>query len=159
MKLILVRHAQAGPYCADDAGRDLTIVGQKQAQQSAQTLLEKYTPELIICSPYNRARQTAEYIYHETVANGNIPKQKILNEITPDDDPVQALNSISRFLQEEYAQIQTVVVVCHMPIVAKMAALLEEQDLMPFELAEYRVFEAPAVAISFATLCGQFIPT
>lgn len=158
MKLIFVRHGQATAYCADDAGRNLTPFGQDQAKQSATSLLQKYQPDIIISSPYNRAKQTAQELYRMASLQGQAPKFLTLSSITPDDDPKQGLNDIAQLLFDKSDDKQCVVVVCHMPIVAHMTQILDELPYAPFALAEYRVFELDVIAQGLACQIDGFCP-
>jgi len=61
--LILMRHAQATPYAETDRLRPLTEQGREQATQSAQQIQQQgECPQLIVCSPYVRAQQTARLV-------------------------------------------------------------------------------------------------
>ncbi len=157
MKLIFVRHGQATAYCADDAGRNLTSFGQMQAKQSAKSLLKKYQPDVIISSPYHRAKQTAQEIYQMASLQGHNPEFLTLTSITPDDDPEQGLEDIAQLLLKRPDNL-CVVVVCHMPIVAHMTSILDELPYTPFALAEYRVFELAVIAQGLACQIDGFCP-
>ncbi|PNK61694.1 SixA phosphatase family protein [Psychrobacter sp. FDAARGOS_221] len=162
MKLILMRHGQAGYQSTNDADRQLTEFGQKQAQQSAQALLERYQPDLFVVSPYTRAKQTLAAF---TKINPEIPVVE-LEGITPDADPVKGLDSIFDLVLDaakqngvsEQDKLECVLVVCHMPIVAKMAGLLIAQDAEPYALAEARVFDAELVAPDMGDEVDRFVP-
>ncbi|CAM4451035.1 MAG: 2,3-bisphosphoglycerate-dependent phosphoglycerate mutase [Legionella sp.] len=64
LTLWLVRHGEssinAGTWSTNPADAQLTILGQKQAQTAATNITE--TPDLIICSPFIRARESADFI-------------------------------------------------------------------------------------------------
>lgn len=156
MKLIFIRHGQATAYCADDAGRNLTEFGQAQAQETAEQLLSKYSPNLIIASPFNRANQTAQIL--SNLANAqNKPHHFItLDTITPDDDPEKGVDDITALVNPQ--EHECVVVVCHMPIVAHMTALLDGQVPVSFELAEYRVLDISVIAQGLGTQVDAFSP-
>ena len=65
-RLLLIRHGES------EGNRDrvftrtpevpLTAVGRAQARAAAEFVRERYTPALLVSSPFNRARQTAEII-------------------------------------------------------------------------------------------------
>jgi phosphohistidine phosphatase len=60
MLLILLRHAEAVDRAADDASRQLTAKGIDQAARVAKYLRRKQLlPDLVVCSPVTRAKQTA----------------------------------------------------------------------------------------------------
>ncbi|WP_435938205.1 phosphoglycerate mutase family protein [Moraxella bovoculi] len=165
MKLIFVRHGQAGPYCADDAGRDLTDFGRQQAHETADFLVNysKESPvNVIIASPYNRANQTATIILESLMDAEQNPAFITISSITPDDDPNIGLDDIDCAIRHKFGMETdelTVIIVCHMPIVARMAAILDGLSPSGFELAECRVFGAEVMAPELAKQIAQFIPT
>lgn len=164
MKLIFVRHGQAGPYCADDAGRDLTDFGRQQAHEMADFLVN-YTKEspidAIIASPYNRANQTATILLESLVNTEQNPAFITISSITPDDDPSIGLDDIDCAIRHKFGietDELTVAIVCHMPIVARMTAILDGLSPSSFELAECRVFDTEVIAPELAKQIAQFIP-
>ncbi len=72
MDLFLIRHGQslanaAGKLIADEYD-GLSALGISQSQQLAETLeIMKHKPSLIFSSPWARARQTAEYVYSDSL--------------------------------------------------------------------------------------------
>lgn len=64
LTLWLVRHGEssinAGTWSTNPADARLTLLGQEQAQTAAVSVTE--TPDLIICSPFIRAKESADYI-------------------------------------------------------------------------------------------------
>jgi phosphohistidine phosphatase len=63
MQLLLVRHAEAVDYgegVSSDADRHLTMRGMATAQKLADTLQGKLQLDAVVCSPFLRAKQTAE---------------------------------------------------------------------------------------------------
>lgn len=65
MELCLVRHgiaAERGPAYPDDALRPLTGKGKERLREAAPGLALLFTPEVIVTSPYRRARETAEIL-------------------------------------------------------------------------------------------------
>ncbi|STZ55629.1 Phosphohistidine phosphatase sixA [Moraxella lacunata] len=162
MKLIFIRHGQATAYCADDAGRNLTEFGQAQASQTAMHLTERYSLDMIVASPFNRADQTAKILQNTATGQGQSPTFITLGSITPDDDPVAGVADIERIVTSHYGHEhdKTIAVVCHMPIVARMVAHLDADGLPPpmFDLAEYRVMTADVIAQGLARQSERFSP-
>ncbi|MDO4441249.1 MAG: phosphoglycerate mutase family protein [Moraxella sp.] len=162
MKLIFVRHGQAAPYCDDDAGRDLTDFGRQQAKQTAEFLAgESGSVDVIIASPYNRANQTANIILDELTAAGQETAFITVSSITPDDDPQIGLDDIEYAIRHKYGTQTdnlTAVIVCHMPIVARMTAILEDSTPSHFELAECRMLDTEVIAAGLARQVGRFVP-
>lgn len=161
MKLIFVRHGQAGPYCEDDAGRDLTEFGRLQATQTAQHITSMHQLDLIIASPYNRADQTAKILQEQAIASGQSPSFVTVSSITPDDDPVTALDDIDCVIRAKFnmdTDDKCIAIVCHMPIVARMVAQLDGLSPAAFELAECRVLQTTVLAEGLARSVDVFIP-
>lgn len=150
MKLILVRHGDAGAYTLPDHERNLSELGKQQAKKTAQWL-NATKIDKVISSPYNRAKQTAQIL-------SNLP-MTICEQITPDDNAAIGLVQIGKLIDDEIVKNNgTVLVVCHMNIIAKMADLLDEQGVCGFGLAEARVFELPFVGTGQGKQIEQFIP-
>lgn len=151
MKLILVRHGDAGAYTLPDNERNLSKLGQAQAGQTAQ-FLQKFAIDQVISSPYHRAVQTATILT-------NLPLV-ICDKITPDDDAKNGLLAIAHLVDDAIVQNHgTVLVVCHMNIIAKMADLLDGQGLDGFHLAEARVFDLPFIGVGQGTEIERSVPT
>lgn len=155
MKLILVRHGEANAVnhtsIKTDAQRTLTALGLKQAQQTADWINKHYKPDLLIVSPYVRARQTMQTI--EQACN---QQAQVCDIITPMDDDKLGLDHISD--KAEQQQAQCVVVVCHMNIVAHMHARATGLSFQPFSLAEARVLEQHIIADGLSKELQYFIP-
>ncbi|WP_438012725.1 phosphohistidine phosphatase SixA [Psychrobacter raelei] len=148
MQVIFMRHGEAQNYNDNDAERQLTQLGQQQAAETAQHLLSQYQPDAFVVSPYVRAQQTLEALRQFA------PEIPVIVQpnITPSDDPLQALHSLMDVDGE------CVVVVCHMPIVAKMAAQLTADEPEPFSLAEARIFETVFIAPNMGHEIGRYVP-
>ncbi|GAA0319715.1 phosphohistidine phosphatase SixA [Psychrobacter aestuarii] len=150
MKIILMRHGQAAHDAPTDSERPLTTFGEAQALETGEYLAAKYTPELLIVSPYLRAQQSAAKVSACFDALPSLTQ----DNITPEDDARAALNTLA-----QYDDNECMVVVCHMSIVAHIAGLLTGEYPESFELAEARVFETDFVMMGMATECDRFVPT
>lgn len=149
MRLILIRHGEADfDRSGVDALRQLTERGHQQAALTAQYITEHFQPDLFVVSPYIRAQQTLAHIQQNFA---DVPTQ-VYQEITPDDPAAPALHWLSQLTEE------TIVVVCHMNIIAYIAALLTEDAPEPFHLAEVRVYEHPAVMVGLSQETARFVP-
>lgn len=152
MKIILMRHGQAEDYKHPDSSRQLTEFGHLQAKQSAEYLLDRYQPDLFVVSPFDRAQQTLAAL---SALKPNVPI-RIHDNITPSDDARAALAGLAEVAE---GTVECMVVVCHMSIVAKLAALLIGETPEPFALAEARVFEMEFVAADMGKEIDRFVPT
>lgn len=104
MRLYLLRHGEAEPYRSDDASRALVEAG-RRAVLSKCPHLEPV--ERFYCSPYLRARQTAELVQPQA---GRSP---ILDErLTPD----RPISEVMALLQAEEAV--TTLLVAHNPLLS-----------------------------------------
>lgn len=162
MKLIFIRHGDAGAYTHPDHARNLSDIGKAQAQQTADWLYD-YTqknamsPDLFIVSPYNRAQQTGDIVRH------NFPTTplEIYEHITPNDNAINAIKGLDHIIETALhtnPNLDCVVIVCHMSIVAYMVAILTGETAEGFTLAEARVIETPVFAPDLATEITRFIP-
>ena len=159
MKLIFIRHGQATAYCADDAGRNLTEFGQAQAHETAGYIAGGHDVDLIVASPFNRAYQTAQILQTALENEGRAVELITLDSITPDDDPMQGLDDLDKLLQaKSIGDDACVVVVCHMPIVAHMVAILTGLGAVSFDLAGVAVLETPVIAPDLAQEIAYFSP-
>ena len=148
MQLILLRHVEAEPYRQHDATRQLTERGQAQADWMARHLLSRVRPTRLCVSPLIRAKQTLEPL---RLALPDIPCT-VLDVLKPDDDPQVAIEQLSTYTDG------CVLVVCHMNIIASMAALMVDDDPESFELAEARCFETALILPSLATERWRLLP-
>lgn len=153
MKLILIRHGDAGAYTLPDNERNLSALGQAQAQKTAEWLQQNAKPTLFISSPYNRAVQTCNIVKQ---AFADVEHQIFAN-ITPDDDAQTAINGLADLL-ENMNDDDCVVIVCHMNIIAYMAGLLTGEQPESFSLAEARMLETNVLANGLATEIRRFTP-
>lgn len=154
MKIVIVRHGKAEPHAASDAARALTGQGHKQARATAAWLRERFGHGKglrLLASPYRRAQETAA-----SIAEALGHAVHTVSAITPDDDPRLALAAIEKAAHGA----EVVVVVSHMPLVAGLAAWLEQGVLggRGFDLAEARVLEAEVLGAAQATALEAFVP-
>lgn len=148
MKIILMRHGQAEDETRPDSARQLTDYGQQQAAQTADYIIEHYTPDHFVVSPYKRAQQTLA----ELQSRAPTVPVTIQDNITPSDDAHTALADIAKI------EAECLVVVCHMSIIAYLAGLLTGDSPESFALAEARVFEMEFVMTGMATEIDRFVP-
>lgn len=150
MKIILMRHGQAESYANvdSDSARKLTDFGQAQALETANYLAEHYQADMLVVSPYVRAQQTAAQVNGCFSALSPVTQ----DNITPEDDAREALKTLGEH------ESDCMIVVCHMSIVAHIAALLTGDYPESFALAEARVFETEFVMMGMATEIDRFVP-
>ena len=99
-------------------------------------------------SPYKRAQQTLA----ELQSRAPTVPVTIQDNITPSDDAHVALADIAKI------EAESLVVVCHMSIIAYLASLLTGDSPESFALAEARVFEMEFVMTGMATEIDRFVP-
>lgn len=158
MKLVLIRHGDAGAYTLPDAARNLSALGQAQAAQTADFLKTHMpSPDMLIVSPYARARQTLAVLCEAL----NWQQTPVIYEgVTPDDDARAAIAGLSALIETAgLGDDAWVVVVCHMGIIAELAALLSGDTKEDFALAEARIYDLPCVAVGAnAEQIGHYVP-
>lgn len=150
MQLTLVRHGEAAPPVnGNDTKRPLTERGHLQAEQTAQYLKDIVKPEVFVVSPLLRAQET---LAHLQAFYKDVPVV-ICNAIKPDDDAKVAVEWLSQLPYE------SIVVVCHMNVVAHIASILTEESFHSFHLSEARIYDQAVIAAGLSTQLKSFIPT
>lgn len=150
MQLTLVRHGEAAPPVnGNDTKRPLTERGHLQAEQTAQYLKDIVKPEVFVVSPLLRAQET---LAHLQAFYKDVPVV-ICNTIKPDDDAKVAVEWLSQLPYE------SIVVVCHMNVVAHIASILTEESFHSFHLSEARIYDQAVIAAGLSTQLKSFIPT
>lgn len=150
MQLTLVRHGEAAPAInGNDTKRPLTTRGHAQAEQTADFIKQKVQPDLFVVSPLLRAQETLLHIQQKYE---NVPVL-ICDYIKPDDDAEVAVEWLSKLPYE------SIVVVCHMNVVAYVEEILTNQNFHGFSLAETRIYEQAVIAEGLSTKQATFIPT
>lgn len=114
--LILMRHAQAAYNAETDRLRPLTLEGRQKAVQSARQLLQDgHKPQLILCSPYLRAQQTAQLA-------GEILQVPPQSDVQLDGRLSAA--GLVQFARQLLSQYNTVLLIGHNPAISLAAAVL-----------------------------------
>lgn len=128
MRLWLLRHGHAEPHAGSDALRRLTTHGRQEVLQSAAQLIGRPL-EAILCSPYVRARQTAELVVEAL-------QSRLIVEIVPWLTPESSLGSALAYLAARPES--ELLVVSHQPLIGDLAGMLEHghrQQALPMATA------------------------
>lgn len=150
MQLSLVRHGEAAPPINGvDSKRPLTERGHLQAQQTAEFVQNNVQPDVFVVSTLLRAQETLAHIQKYFA---DVPVL-ICDKIKPDDDAKLAIEWLSQL------PFESIVVVCHMNVVAHIAEQLTHEHFHPFALAEARLYEQSVIAHGLSTQTKAFIPT
>lgn len=143
MHLYLVRHAIAVEHGAagyKDADRPLTEEGIERMQKAARGL-EHFIdpPDLIVSSPYLRAKQTAEILAVALQSRDGIAEWSM---ITPASAPANAIAPIN----EQSAINNSLMLVGHEPHISRLASLLlgTKTDAIQFKKGAVCALEVPA---------------
>jgi len=132
MRVILMRHAEAVTVgtngVTDDFDRHLTAHGRRQAAAVAAHVGQTLTLDAILCSPFRRARETAEAL-KSLLPNGGevIVADELASESGNIDGMAAALASTGS---------EVVAAVGHMPDIAFLCRWLVGGDLGTFETAQ-----------------------
>lgn len=135
MRLYLVRHGEARPG-PEDALRPLTPAGRTAVEELAlRAAAAGVAPAEIRHSGLVRARETAEILARTLAPPGGVVPSKGL---LPDDDP-------EHFAAEADVLEEPVLVVTHMPFVARLTARLlgsrAGSGVQPYDTAEMRILD------------------
>ena len=130
--LIIMRHGQAGFSAQADAQRTLTADGEKQAARTGRLLKQAgFTPQLILCSPLLRARQSAQLAAQAW-------------QMTPQDETALdgrlSAAGLLEMAQDYLTQYDSVMLVGHNPNVSLAAGILSGTYLS-FRPADAAVFD------------------
>lgn len=122
MELYVLRHAIAvergAPEIRRDSDRPLSGAGRKKMQRIARGMRAlKMRPDLILSSPYLRARQTAELVAREFEAGSVLELSALLE---PGGDPEELMN----LLGGQYASAGSVMLVGHEPSLSELISML-----------------------------------
>ncbi|MCL6414522.1 phosphohistidine phosphatase SixA [Aestuariirhabdus sp. Z084] len=148
--ILLMRHGEAGLMAEEDSERVLTERGEAQVLATLEHLSDLKIDH-IIASPYRRAQQTAGLICQ--TFTGSFTTSDLL---VPDADPVVALKELV-----DQSSEQSIMLVCHMPLVSNMAGWLLDNAPsrgLRFATADVAVIEAEWVAGGFGVLEAVFGP-
>lgn len=149
MQLTLVRHGEASPAVnGNDDKRPLTERGRRQAQQVAEYLKDVVQPDVFVVSPLLRAQETLAHLQQYF---NHVPVM-LCDKIKPEDDAKLAVEWLSQLPYE------SIVVVCHMNVVAHISSLLTAESFHPYALAEARIYEQAVIATGLSTQLKSFIP-
>lgn len=121
MELYLLRHGLAvergEPGFAEDSARPLTPKGRRQIRKSAAAIRKLAGRfDLILSSPYLRAKQTAEIAARELAAKGRL---KLSNALAPGG----SARNLCRQLAREKPIPEKVLLVGHEPDLSRLASL------------------------------------
>jgi phosphohistidine phosphatase SixA len=130
--LVLVRHGK--PNYESDR-RELSDEGKRQAHETACVLARKgIEPDIILCSPILRARQTAE-VLAETFAASKLIEDKRLREVEAEMDVRRGIRAAIAGLDETR---RTAFIVSHKDLLAAAAMALTGQFLA-FDYAQAEI--------------------
>ena len=135
MQIFVMRHGQAEMVASNDALRQLTENGVKEAKIIGQWLSEN-SPifDCVFVSPYTRAQQTADAVISQL---SNVAKRQTLKIITPEDSAKDVHDYLDAVLAVE--PYQNILLVSHMPLVSYLVAELTSDHAMP-------IFQTASVA-------------
>lgn len=145
MKLYLMRHGEAEQRAASDAARPLTARGWRQVEAVVNARRDELDElELVVASPYVRARQTAAGLLR---ALGRRDEPQISAQLTPN-TPLPTLGS---FITT--CKVDSLLLVSHQPFVgAALAWLTGQVDLAEMGTADIAALDLVAFAPGGAQL-------
>lgn len=137
MKLYLMRHGKAEEHAASDAARPLTARGWRQVERVVDQRRDELSlVELVIASPYLRARQTAAALMG---ALGHRGEPQISPLLQPDTAP-PALRALI-----DTCAVDSLLLVSHQPLVgATLAWLTGREELAAMATADLAALELAA---------------
>lgn len=131
-----MRHGEAEPMQADDAARALTERGISQANEMALWLKAHFQPQAILVSPYLRAQQTAEQVRK----HNQLHYFEVCKDIVPSGDARFAIDYLETLMSLN-PELDTWLMVAHMPIVSYLVDQLSPGDMPIFSTAGVAVIQ------------------
>ncbi|ALO41515.1 phosphohistidine phosphatase SixA [Pseudoalteromonas phenolica] len=137
MKTILImRHGEAEPMQADDASRALTPRGVSQASEMALWIKAHYQPDALLVSPFDRAQQTAAQV----IKHNEVSYFEVCKDIVPSGDARFAIDYLETLMSLN-PELDTWLLVAHMPIVSYLVDQLSPGDMPIFTTAGVAVIQ------------------
>lgn len=149
MLVYLLRHAIAQDYAATDSARDLTAEGLEQARSITEKF-RQHSPAMdrVLCSPYNRAQQTASAVmtlFPNIVLSTD-------DSIKPEGDVYGVIDAIEGY------DVQHLLIVSHNPFLSNLLSVMVDGTM---ESHRY-VANAALYCVSMDVVapgCGEIIYT
>ena len=146
--LILLRHAKAEAYADSDSARSLALRGRRQAAAVGEALeADGITLEAALVSAAQRTRQTWELLASRL---SGAPDPEVREDLY-DAMPRTAL----AIVRETSAQVSTLIVVGHEPVMSSLAALLANAESEPALVDQVRL-GIPTAARCVLTFDGEW---
>ena len=149
MKLWLLRHGEAESRAPSDELRELTAAGRVAVLRSAAEM-QGADLQLVLTSPYVRARQTAALVQQHLGWTGELQRA---DWATPDGEPERALAELER------RGVERLLLVTHNPFVGELAGWLlhgHRQAPVPMGTACLLCLEAPLPLAGGFDLVSRF---
>ncbi|HEY4184950.1 MAG TPA: phosphohistidine phosphatase SixA [Polyangia bacterium] len=129
MDVTVIRHGTAEDRAPSDAERALTATGQAEAARAGERVAQTAPPpDLIVSSPYLRARQTADAVAARVGLAGQVELDEAL---VPEASPEGVRELLSRLTARHH-----VVLVAHEPILSAVCGLLLGRSVHGLRRAE-----------------------
>ena len=117
MQIIIMRHGDAEPIKLNDKERNLSSLGEKQAQQAGRWLNKYYAAskgiELALVSPYQRAQQS----YYQLATQVKVARKEICEDIVPEGSSKLVHDYIDYLIAQNKVE-RNLLLVSHMPFVS-----------------------------------------
>jgi len=122
--LVILRHAKAAhPHATADFDRPLTTRGQIDAAEAGAWLSQHHAPDLVLCSPARRTRETWHGV---ALALTAAPQVRYLNEIY-----TGSAFELLTLVTSVDADDGTVLLIGHNPALSQLSALLDPASADP----------------------------
>jgi phosphohistidine phosphatase len=128
MRLLVVRHGKAvDRHPEGDRYRELSVQGRERIAALFPLVRDKaFSADLVVSSPYVRARQTSDLLAPAVVgASSETVRREVSSSVTPDGDPREFLAEVQAWAAQGY---QAVVVFSHNPFVSELTQWLVQAE-------------------------------
>lgn len=142
-RLVIMRHAKAEqPDGVDDVDRPLTDRGHADSGAAGAWLADSdYVPDLVLCSPAKRTRQTWHGVAIALVNDGGFSSPSVRYEPALYDGNAMDLLEV---VHQTDPAVETILLIGHNPAVSSLSALLDpeaDQDFDGLRTAGIAVYE------------------
>ena len=145
MLVYLLRHAIAQDRAASDSARDLTVEGLAQARSLTEKF-KQYSPAMdrVLCSPYNRAQQTASAVMtlFSDIA------LTLDESIKPSGDVYSVLDAIDGL------DVQHLLIVSHNPLLSNLLSVMVDGTMESHRYIDNAVLHCVSMDV-VASGCGE----
>lgn len=137
MRIVVMRHGEAEMIANSDRERRLTLRGQQQANAQGLLLKQQIIFDKVLVSPYVRAQETFQQV-NEAYGGALQEKMETWAGITPSGQAATVVDYLALLAQQN---VQSVLIISHLPLVGDIIGALGLKHLVKFYPATFAEVE------------------